>query len=366
MKAAAPFIASPVISDQNIYLGSLDSQFYAVNLNSGTIQWKFKTNGEIRSTATIIDGIVYFTSSDGNCYALKTKDGSVSWRFQTGPDTQYDFADYYQSSPIIADSLVYVGFGNGAFHALHVATGKSIWKYQTNGPIRVRAAIDSDRIFVGSFDGTFYALNRHSGELLWNFKTIGHRYFSKGEVMGNPVAGYGLVHFGARDYNEYSLDQDSGFAYWNKRFARGWGLALTLTDSVLYVGTSDDRVLIAYDPVWGAELWRTNLGFNIFGPPTRKDSTIYVGTLQGRMFALDTKSGAIQWSFATDGYRANHLNYFKPDDSFRDDIFDIVTSNEGFIAVEYEVGAFFSSPAETDSLLVISSSDGTLYCLRRK
>ena len=53
---------------------------------------------------------------------------------------------------------------------------------------------------------------------------------------------------------------------------------------------------------------------------------VYVGSIWGKLFGVDKKTGAIRWSFDTDGYTSNHLKYFKPDDTFRDDIGVILRS----------------------------------------
>ena len=51
---AGPVFGSPVISEGLVYVGSLDSVFYALNLSTGNVQWKFKTGGEIRSTVCLM------------------------------------------------------------------------------------------------------------------------------------------------------------------------------------------------------------------------------------------------------------------------------------------------------------------------
>jgi eukaryotic-like serine/threonine-protein kinase len=184
-------------------------------------------------------------------------------------------------------------------------------------------------------------------------------------MMGSPVVSDKLVFIGSRDFNLYAIDREKGYCHWNKSYPRGWALANVFHDSVLYVGTSDDRVLIAADPRLGRELWRTNVGFNIFGAPSFSASMAYVGTLMGKVYALDLKSGEVRWTFGTDGYKKNRLKYFKEDDSYRDDIYSIIKSNEQLVDVEYELGAIFSTPIIYGDKMFITSTDGSIYCLKR-
>ncbi len=42
-QTSAPLVASPAISDGLIYIGSLDSVFYALDAKSGKERWQFRT-----------------------------------------------------------------------------------------------------------------------------------------------------------------------------------------------------------------------------------------------------------------------------------------------------------------------------------
>ena len=113
------------------------------------------------------------------------------------------------------------------------------------------------------------------------------------------------------------------------------------------------------------ELWRTDVKFNIFGPCVTTSTMAYVGTLMGKLFGINLKNGGIKWVFTTPGYQKNHLKYFKADDSFRDDISNLIKTPADFIGMEYSLGAIFSSPAISNGQIVIGSTDGTVYCLKK-
>ncbi|MFZ1683814.1 MAG: PQQ-binding-like beta-propeller repeat protein [Candidatus Zixiibacteriota bacterium] len=364
--SASPFITSPIVKGDLVLVGGLDSTFYALDLATGTLVWKAHTEGEIRSTAMATESAVCFLSGDGLVRYLDLHTGKPIWTFPTGGERKHDFADYYQSSPVQYDSLVYFGSGDSTVYALRILDGFLVWKCHTGDVIHARPAVDSLRLYVGSFDGYFYAFDRLTGKLIWKFKSVGHDYFPKGEFQGSPTLYRDILFVGARDYNLYALDREKGYCHWNKSYPRGWALPTVVHDTTLYVGTSDDRVQLSLDPATGHEFWRTNLKFNIFGSIAIVDTIGYVGTLMGKLFGLNIRTGEIVWTFNTDGYVTNHLAYFKPDDSFRDDIFEKVKSNEAFIEVEYQIGAFYSAAALADNYLVAASADGTVYCFKRQ
>ncbi len=369
--SAQPFIASPVVSENLVYVGGLDSMLYALNLSTGAVAWKLKTNGEIRSNVLVHGPHVFLLGGNGVLSCIDKQNGKVAWR-QLYDNTalflgerRYDWADYYHSSPVLFNDLLLFGTGNSRFQAVKAANGEAVWSFQASDIIHNNAVVEGGKVYFGSFDGHVYALDAASGQLLWKFKTVGHRYFTRGEVQGSPAAGMGSVFIGARDYNFYALNAASGYSHWNRTYPNGWALSATYQDSVIYVGTSDDRVLLALDAVSGQERWRTNVKFNIFGGCAFTPRVAYVGTLWGKFYAVDRKTGAIRWVFATDGYQAHHLKYFKEDDTYRDDIGRILPSAKHAIEAEYRMGGIFSTPAISGDWLVISTAEGKVYGLKR-
>ena len=368
-QTGGPVVGAPVVSDGVIYAGSADSTLYAIDAATGKSRWTFRTGGPIRSGVCLDGDGLFLQGGDGSLYALDKRTGRVRWTFRTQGEKIYPlyaYADYYHASPVYSNGLVYFGSGDGNLYALHAADGTLAWQFQTGDVIHATPAIDGDKLYLASFDGYLYALDASTGALRWKFKSVGHRFFPKGEMQGAPVAAGGLVFDGSRDYNLYAVDAEKGYCHWNKQYPKGWALALAAPDSVLFAGTSDDDVMIAMDPATGQEYWRTNVQFNIFGPAAFSANFLYFGTLQGKLFALDRKTGAIQWTFFTDGYQANRARYFPVEGEVdKNDFYGRVGSPEGYIEALHRLGAVFSTPALSSDLLVFTSTDGGIYCLQK-
>jgi outer membrane protein assembly factor BamB len=364
-KTSKSIYASPLVSEGVVYAGGLDSILHAIDVRTGKELWDFRTNGEIRSAVCINASNLYLNGGDGMLYALNKSTGKELWKFTTKGESKYDFADYFHSSPVLSNGVIYFGSGDGNFYAINASSGSLLWQFRTGGIIHTTAAIDNGMVFFGSFDGYVYALSIRDGALIWRFKTVGHRYFPKGEVQGSPAVYKGLVFIGARDYNIYAIDQNRGFCHWNKAFTRGWGLCTTVYDSLLYIGSSDERVLMAVEPESGTELWKKNMEFLIFGNTAYSKTMMYVGTTIGKLHGIDMATGEKKWSFETESYLKNRAKYFKPDDSYRDDIYSIITSNEHFLDVECELGGIFSTPCISGDNIIFTSTNGSIYCLKR-
>jgi len=212
-KTKAAIYSSPVSSQNLVFAGGLDSILHVVDIKTGKEKWNFRTAGEIRSNVAILNDCVYLNGGDGNLYCLEKLNGTIKWKFSTSGERKYDFADYFQSSPVLNGESVYFGSGNGIFYSVNISNGSMIWQFKARDVIHTTAAISGDKIYFGSFDGYVYSLKLSSGELVWKFKTVGHMYFPRGEVQGSPAIFKDLVFVGARDYNVYAIDKNKGYSH---------------------------------------------------------------------------------------------------------------------------------------------------------
>jgi outer membrane protein assembly factor BamB len=364
----APIVSAPLSDGNNIFIGSYDSTFYNLDATSGKSNWQFKSGGQIGSTAAMMNDRIYFFSSDSRLYCLQKTDGKLIWSFKAFsgalPDRRYDWPDYFQSSPTVHDGVVYFGAGDGRIYAVNADTGLLKWHYQTGEVVHTKPAIHKKKLVAGSFDGYMYCLNTENGQLNWRFKTTGQRYFPRGEINGNPVIHNQKVFFGARDYNLYALDLEAGYCHWLKTFQNGWALPITPNDSVLYVGTSDDRLLMAIDEETGIIRWRKSLGFNIFGSMAIVNNIGYTGTLMGKLFAIDLSTGDVTRKFNTEGYEKHKGKYFQKDDNFFvENIGQLLPNGNAILKMYEELGAVFSQPVVAGKKIIFAANDGTIYCI---
>lgn len=366
----APILSTPVIDEDRVYFGSEDSTWYALELGTGKVKWKLRTNAPIRSTPLVHGNRIYLSGGNGVLTCAEKVSGAVVWRIvfdQTAlfmGERSYDFADYYHSSPIIDDDVLYLATANGVIGAYELASGNQLWRYATGNIIHGKPVVAGSKIIVGCFDGNLYALSKTTGQLIWKFKTIGHQYFPTGEVQGSLASDGRRIFFGARDYNFYAIDIASGVAAWNLKFPQGWAMSATVADTVVYIGTSDDRVMVAADARSGREYWRTDVKFNTFGSAAITPKNIVFGTIWGKLYALDRNSGAIRWTFQTQGYDKHHLKYFDQQDRFRQDIGSILRSPFAWIDAEHKMGGIFSAPAISSNMIVVTTTEGIVYGLK--
>ncbi|MCX6279379.1 MAG: PQQ-binding-like beta-propeller repeat protein [Bacteroidetes bacterium] len=367
-KTNGPIVGSPVIDKGIVFVGSLDSTLYALDLTNGKVKWKIPTGGPIRSSVCIAQQRLFLLSADGILYQMDKDSGSVNGFFQTMNgymgDRQHDYADHFNSTPVILDSTIY--FGSGEYiYALSINDGYLQWTCKTGNMVHTSPAISAGWLYAGSFDGNLYAVNLKTGNPGWKFKSTGNYFFPKGEIMGNPVVASGMVFAGARDNNLYAVDVKGGSCNWMKQFPFGWALPVTANDSIIYVGTSDDRELYALDIRTGREVWKVNAGFNIIGGVAIATRMGYFGTLAGKIFGVALRTGKIKWTIELDSYKSNRLAWLKDDNSFRDDINKLIKTPLDLLKMYSQLGAIFGTPAVESNKLVVAGYDGWIYCFSK-
>lgn len=365
--ARSAIYSSPVIDGGIIYFGSNDSNFYALDKNTGAQKWSYKTKGQLKSQACIYKGSVIFNSSDGLIYALDKNNGSPAWQFKTKAEKTYDLWDYYLSSPVVFEDLLYIGSGDSCVYALKAGTGKLVWKYKTMGIVHASPVIAGKKLLIGSFDGYFYALDYKTGKLVWKFNTIGDVYFPKGEIANAAAVYKNSVIFGSRDYNIYALDINSGTGLWNMKERGSWIVATPFVhNDAIYFGTSDSHRYYCMDAVNGDIKWTLPLNMRVYGRAAMNGNKIFFGCFNGKLYGTDYQSGKVEYLFQTPESRARYNSVYTDSDKFKDD-FNLYGNNmEQSEKTILGLGAILSSPLIENDTLYFGDANGYFYSIRLK
>jgi eukaryotic-like serine/threonine-protein kinase len=306
--------ASPLIYNDVVYIGSLDSNFYAIDSKTGIEKWHYKTDNAIFSTATIYQDALCFESGD-QLYSLNLN-GELMWKFlmYAGPiANQYDEWDYFHSSPQLVDSIAYIGTETGLVFGINMKTGQQTFQCQTpckNWAIHTTPAIYHDMIFFGDWDGVMYAYNLTTAEKIWEYDTKTENANSwKNAIQTNPVIFNDALYFAGRSCVLYSLNPNNGSKNWSfKDPSSMWLLGgPTIADSVIYLGSSNQHFLQSFDALTGQKKWTTMVDYRIFGIPLVNGDKVYFGTGNevneklGSIFALDRQTGKMKSRYSFTG-----------------------------------------------------------------
>jgi eukaryotic-like serine/threonine-protein kinase len=378
-------ISSPAIDASTAYVGSTDGNMYAVNLATGDQKWKFATAARITSSPAIERGTVYFSSYDGNFYAVDAFAGKLKWKFQTAgehrfaakhlhgslpeAETMPDPFDFYLSSPTLSEDALYFGSGDGNVYSLDAASGKLNWKFTTGDVVHASPAVANGTVYVGSWDSYFYAIDAASGKEKWRFKTgVDPDTHNQVGIQSSAAVADGIVYFGCRDSNFYALDSSTGQKKWSFNNKGSWVITSpAVYDGKVYFGTSDTKQFFAFDAkAGGSPVLSLKFTWPIFSSPAIAGDTVYFGSHNGVLTAVDLKSAKVAWSFQTDGARKNLTALSKPDGTtnyeavFTENFYDNMMVG---IYRLFATGAILSSPVIAGDTLYFGSTDGNLYAL---
>jgi outer membrane protein assembly factor BamB len=170
----------PLINCNLLYYGSMDSNFYALNVHTGKELWHFKTAYPITSNAAIKDDIVCFTSGN-KIYGLNAKTGRLKWNYiarNAAPSNYMWPSNYHRSSPVIYNRIAYFGDDWGYMNGVNIKTGKLAFQYhiKTEYPdsnkraIACKPAIKQDIIYFGDYGANVYAVSIINGREKWIHK----------------------------------------------------------------------------------------------------------------------------------------------------------------------------------------------------
>lgn len=364
--AGAAIHSTPAISNQLIYFGSADSNFYALSKSTGKLTWKFKTKGQVHSSPAIYQNSVLFSSTDGYIYALDKTNGNVNWIFKTKGEKKYDLWDYFLSSPVVNNHTIYIGSGDGNIYAIDASTGKMLWAYQTQGIVHASPVVNGNKVITGSYDGQLYTLDAKTGKLIWKFKTVGDVGFPNGEIQKAVTIHDSTIFFGSRDYNIYALNLKTGTGNWNMKERGSWVIASPLVyNANVYFGTSDTHRFYCMNATSGEIKWTIPLAMRVYGTATNIDGEIVFGCFNGKIYFVDPETGTIKSTFQTDESKLAYHTLFDDNDKLKA---EINLYGPDYLKVEQSIlalGSILCTPVIENQVLYFGDANGFFYALNK-
>ena len=301
--------SSPTVVNGVVYFGSRDYNLYALDAETGQVKWTFKAGSWVDSSPTVVNGVVYFGSNDGKLYAVDAATGKEIWDFQT----PYGIT----SSPAVADNRVYFGSDDYYIYALDIETGQEVWKYPTGSDVMSSPVIANGICYVGSQDMSCYAIDAESGRFRLKMSAY--------EVLSSPAVSGTTVYFTARNYL-LAMDgkarnwpgEEALRPWWLEFYAFRlappppprsgvlWGLAIAYNSSNTTpvvdgnsIYTTGDKNVLKIDLTQKKIMWASPTGGTVESSPALANNVIYVGSDDGRLYAISATDGTKLWSFAT-------------------------------------------------------------------
>ena len=194
----------------------------------------------------------------------------------------------------------------GMAPALFTGQGGVRWRVQTGGMVRSTPAVTATRVYAGSGDGFLYAVSRTDGTVAWRFD-------AGNPVHASPAVAGGLVVAATLAGRIFAIDENTGTLRWsrssgpplplNTRPAGGWDILVsspTVVGDTVFIGSPDGN-LYALDLASGDQIWQAATGGRIRATPSVSGDLVVVGSWNGRVYAFDRRTGAERWVHRTVG-----------------------------------------------------------------
>jgi alcohol dehydrogenase (cytochrome c) len=271
--------ATPLVARGVVYLQDMQSNVYALRLDSGAVVWRhlFRA-GNPGPNGLSLDGGRIFGSTDTTVFALDAKTGRVRWTHRI-LGARESFVDI---APLATRGLVYTattGYGpgtRGAIYALDQATGAIRWRFDTiRGPWRHPDEAGGGGAWQTPTlaDGTLYVGT--ANPIPWG---------------GSPERPNGGAYPGPALWTDslLALDAATGRLLWYDQVTphdiRDHDFQNSpLASGGLVVGSGKSGVVIAWDPRTRRRVWTVTLGRHQHdtGPLPPRDVTVCPGLLGG-------------------------------------------------------------------------------------
>jgi outer membrane protein assembly factor BamB len=253
------------------------------------------------------DGRVYTVAPNGIVAAFDVRDGSQVWSIRIEEIKDDPLPGIAGGLALSREGLI-VHAGGRRLALLKPSDGSILWGVETDIPLRGSATIiGTDRVAVTDLDGNMTVVTLVSGERVWQHFGI----VSNTVIFGAPAPAFAndeIVLAGAAGEVSY-FDASTGELLWTDSVAsllprtpiQGLGdvRATPVHDGGLIFVISQSGRFVAFSARNGLPVWERAIGG--IEMPWVAGESVFVLSLDGRLYALRRSDGAVRWIAELDG-----------------------------------------------------------------
>jgi len=239
--------------------------------------WSMPGSFERLNHAAIINGALYLAGEPRGLQAVDASNGHTRW--------MHIGKRMIDAVPTLREKSLYLLEG-GRFVVLKESSGEEI--------ARVRSRVGSvGPVFPGEIcwmvaggDGYVYGVIPASGARAWRDPAPG--------VVNDMAWDNEDLAYIATDKTLYAASVGTHSISWFHPFDRQGLSGICLAGDTIYIGSSD-FYLYALDAASGVVKWSVSLGAPVMGTPTAAHGRVYASTMDDILYAVDASTQAILW-----------------------------------------------------------------------
>ncbi|TWX56969.1 outer membrane protein assembly factor BamB [Colwellia hornerae] len=276
----------PISGIQKIFIGSENGEVFALDADTGKLDWQGKVKGEVIAAPAIDAGILVVNTASGVIKAFNASNGQDEWQVeQEVPALTLRGV----SSPAISSGGVMVGSANGTMSVYILESGQQGWTAEVGeagGSTQLERVIDvdsapliyGDKVYSISVKGNLTAIDLRSGRMIWE------RQYSSYHDMA--ISGNTLFLTDIKGH-VYAVDRLNGFEKWSQLALTNRGVTGPAVIGDYIVVGDFEGYLHFIDQTTGDILARHEVdssGLNI--APTVHEDIIYAQSRNGDLQAI--------------------------------------------------------------------------------
>ena len=368
-KTSGPIVTSPAVADGVVYIASLGGHLYAVDQETGVEKWNFKSRMPIASRRPCRT-IQFISCLRPARWRRLTRHGKPKWcsppnsresskqRISTvsGQQTIPDAWDIFTSSPAVADGKVYFGSGTRPRLCRRCRPGFAV---EVSGGRRAfPPAVVNRIVYIGAGTAAHAIEPGTPGEMVVEVRE------DRRSTTGSDSTSRRTAQHGSRELTSTRMPP------------AGRGVGLSRASPVIGTpagrrhgsGTSDSARFMALDAKSGRLRFNFDAKAYMFSSAALAGELAYVGDHNGKLYAIDSKTGKLAWEFQSEASKKDPMKVLNPDGSLNQEAFAPVFGDFEDMYLDIyryiSIGAIMSSPAVDRGVVFFGSMDGNLYALQ--
>lgn len=298
-----------------------------------------------------------------------THTAKIDWSSNAGKTDKYDF------TPALDASAIYVANAEGEITKIDSASGRQLWRVDAGEPISGGVGIGAGIVLVGSSKGNLFAYDV-SGKQVWKAKL-------SSEILSVPRYFEGVVIARSGDNRIYGLDATDGSRKWvyertNPALTLRSSVGVVVDSGAVYAGFAGGK-MVAIRADNGKLIWEATVAqprgvteieriADITSLPVVDGPLVYAVAYQGKIAAVDRRSGRVVWNRDISSYSGLNVEDAK--------IF--VSHTLGAVySLDYETGKTFwrqgalsnrrlTAPLPMGNVIAVGDLEGYLHFLTRE
>lgn len=150
------YVASSACIDGDFaYVGDYDGRFSAVDLVKQRVSWVFankQANLPFLASPAVYGDHLYIGNQDKFVYCLNKRSGELVWKYNTGSRVD--------ASAVVVGKRLLAANMRGDLFLLDLKTGQPVWSYELGTPVNANPAVINQRIYAAGDDGRVYCFGK--------------------------------------------------------------------------------------------------------------------------------------------------------------------------------------------------------------